>query len=203
MYASHCAQCHGAEGEGRRTGNATALNNQDFLATASDAFIRTAIAEGRVGMPAFGRAAGGGLSDRDVADLVAFLRTWQQVPPRTLPARAIRGSVANGARLYSENCASCHGLAGKGELGMGPALNHHGFLRAAGDAYLWEAIAKGRRDTPMFPSLKGLGGVRELTEQEIDDLVVFLRSWPDRPGSADLPLAPTRSPRAPVQDRRR
>ena len=29
----------------------------------------------------------------------------------------------------------------------------------------------------MFPSLRGLGGVRQLTEAEIDDLVAYLRRW--------------------------
>jgi len=57
------------------------------------------------------------------------------------------------------------------------ATNNQVFLRVASDGFIWEAIAKGRRDTPMFPSLKGLDGVRQLSPQKIDDLVAFIRSW--------------------------
>lgn len=60
---------------------------------------------------------------------------------------------------------------------MGPALNNQGFLKAASDGFLWETIARGRRDTPMFPSLRGFEGVRQLSEQEIDGLVAFIRNW--------------------------
>ncbi|MFQ5873831.1 MAG: c-type cytochrome, partial [Dehalococcoidia bacterium] len=72
---------------------------------------------------------------------------------------------------------SCHGRDGRGNLGMGPALNNQTFLRVVSDGFLWEAIAKGRRDTPMFPSLKGLDGVRQLSPEEVNDLVAFIRSW--------------------------
>ncbi len=59
---------------------------------------------------------------------------------------------------------------------MGPALNHPDFLATADDAFLLATIAYGPRDTPMFPSLHGLGGVRQFSETEIDDLVADLRS---------------------------
>jgi hypothetical protein len=48
-----------------------------------------------------------------------------------------------------------------------PALNNPDFLAAADDTFLWATIAYGRRETPMFPSLRGLGGVRQLSAQEI------------------------------------
>jgi len=160
-------------------GNATALNNQDFLATASDEFLRETIVRGRPGteMLAFGRDAGGVLGEQAIADLIAFLRTWQKEPSRVLRAGRIDGSPERGAALYAINCASCHGRDGRGDLGMGPALNNQAFLRLASDGFLWEAIARGRRDTPMFPSLKGLAGVRQLSAEEINDLVAFIRSW--------------------------
>ena len=39
-YAEYCALCHGDNGEGYTADAANALSNQDFLAIASDAFIR-------------------------------------------------------------------------------------------------------------------------------------------------------------------
>lgn len=131
-------------------------------------------------MPAFGKESNGPLTSQQITELIAFLRSWQKEPARKLPVRKIRGSAKTGAKLYRENCANCHGREGKGELGMGPALNNQDFLKAASDGFLWDTIARGRRDTPMFPSLKGFSGVRQLSRQEIDDLVAFIRSWEKR-----------------------
>lgn len=179
LYAAHCTRCHGEKGEGRRQGNATTLNNQDFLSTASDQFLQETIIYGRPGteMPAWGREAGGALGKEEIFALVALLRSWQKESTRKLRPGKIRGDSERGRALYALHCASCHGEGGMGNLGMGPALNNQAFLRVAGDGFLWEAIARGRRDTPMFPSLKGLEGVRQLPAEEIDDLVAFLRSW--------------------------
>ena len=60
---------------------------------------------------------------------------------------------------------------------MGPAVTNRDLLATADNAFLWTTIAYGRRDTPMFPSLRGLDGVRQLSEQEISDIVAYLRSW--------------------------
>jgi cytochrome c oxidase cbb3-type subunit III len=70
VYAEHCASCHGVEGEG---GTGTALGNPVFLATASDAFIRHTIREGRSGVPMPGFA--GTLPDSSIDAVVAFLRS--------------------------------------------------------------------------------------------------------------------------------
>jgi cytochrome c oxidase cbb3-type subunit 3 len=182
LYKAHCNRCHGENGEGRRQGNATSLNNQDFLAMVSDDFLRATISRGRTGteMPAFAKESGGPLTSQQITEVIRFLRGWQKEPRRQLPTREIRGSPETGAKLYRENCASCHGREGRGDLGMGPALNNQDFLKAASDTFLWETIARGLRDTPMFPSLKGLRGVRQLSEREIDDLVAFIRSWERR-----------------------
>ena len=131
-------------------------------------------------MAGWGQEAGGALGRQEVADLVALLRSWQKESTRKLRSDKIRGSPERGRALYALNCANCHGEDGIGNLGMGPGLNNQAFLRAASDGFLWEAIAKGRRETPMFPSLQGLGGVRQLSSEEINDLVAFIRSW-ERP----------------------
>ncbi len=59
---------------------------------------------------------------------------------------------------------------------MGPAVTNPDLLATASDAFLWAAIAYGRRDTPMFPSLRGREGVRQLSAQEVSDVVAYLRS---------------------------
>lgn len=70
LYAQHCASCHGAQGEG---GTGTALGNPAMLALTPDAFLRHAIVHGRDGTPMVAFA--GTLTDRQIDDTVAFLRS--------------------------------------------------------------------------------------------------------------------------------
>jgi mono/diheme cytochrome c family protein len=182
LSTRHCAECHGLEGQGRVRGNATALNNLDLLAWASDGFLEPTIARGRRGteMRGWARDAGGPLDPEDSRALVAFVRTWQGEASQPPTPRVGRGHAARGRELYEMACVNCHGWEGRGELGMGPTLNNPDFLAAADDVLLWATIAYGRRETPMFPSLRGLGGVRQFSVPQIDDLVAYLRSWQHR-----------------------
>lgn len=70
LYAQHCAVCHGAKGEGIR---APALANPMLLATASDAFLRYTISEGRdsTPMPSFKDS----LSKSEINAVTAYLRS--------------------------------------------------------------------------------------------------------------------------------
>ena len=71
----NCAGCHGVEGRG---GIAPEIGNPVFQQAASDAFIIQTIRRGRehTPMPAFQAPAAPVLSDQDLADLLAFLRTF-------------------------------------------------------------------------------------------------------------------------------
>lgn len=80
-WNERCASCHGAAGGGA---TAASVNNPWLLETASDGFLRYAIAQGRTGttMPAFT----GTLTDQEIDDLVALIRSWAvpvsaDVPP--------------------------------------------------------------------------------------------------------------------------
>lgn len=88
LYASHCASCHGANGEGGKGTGVTfsrsrdlpiiapALNNPGFLAAASDAAIKTALVNGRKGtpMPSFKEL---GLQEKDLDDIVSYVRSFE------------------------------------------------------------------------------------------------------------------------------
>lgn len=71
LYERWCAACHGKYGSG---GDATKLDNPVFQETATDAFIRYAIANGRRGtqMKAYKDI----LSTHNTDDVVAYLRTF-------------------------------------------------------------------------------------------------------------------------------
>lgn len=74
-----CSTCHGPEGNGYAAGGTgTAIGKAGFLNTVSDGFIRVTIKEGRSNtrMLAFSGAKGlANLSDREIDDIIAYLRT--------------------------------------------------------------------------------------------------------------------------------
>ena len=89
LFATHCAACHGASGEGGKgTGvtfsrprelpiTAPALHNPGFLASARDEMLKKVMLEGRPGTPmvSFLKA---GLSDSDINDIVSYVRSFEK-----------------------------------------------------------------------------------------------------------------------------
>ena len=78
-FESICATCHGPNGDGYAAGSTgTAIGKAGFLDKASDGFIRETIKNGRSNTRMIGYsgpAAMAALTDRDVDDIIAFLRT--------------------------------------------------------------------------------------------------------------------------------
>ncbi|MBI5462988.1 MAG: c-type cytochrome [Gammaproteobacteria bacterium] len=77
-------------------------------------------------------------------------------------------AAPDGARLYAQHCAVCHGDSGTGGVGVPLALP--GFQASVDDAYLHETIRRGRpgRVMPAFT---------RLSAAEIDAIVGHLRGW--------------------------
>ncbi len=189
LYTAHCAACHGDTGGG---GVGVPLSLSSFLNSIDDDFLRKTIRHGRPGrvMPAFSK-----LSDAQIDAIVVFIRAWSDKPAPKYSAAPVRGDAAHGKTLYSSYCASCHGVAGEGGRGTGvtfsrrrnlpiiaPALNNPGFLAAASDQMIRHTLQYGREGTPMRSFL-----VQGLSEQDIDDLVSYVRSFKSREPSQRKP----------------
>jgi cytochrome c oxidase cbb3-type subunit 3 len=183
-YARYCALCHGANAEGYAADNAPALGNPDFLRVASDDFLRTAIAEGHAGTPmsAWHRDRGGPLSDPQIAEIIAYLRSLSDAPQADHGSTAIHGDAAHGAALFAEHCASCHGQNGEGVTAV--SLSSEVFLRTASDGFVRDTIARGRRGTPMR------GWDAELSSSDIDALTTHVRSLAARTLPPPAPMGP-------------
>ena len=120
-------------------------------------------------MSPWGTSEGGPLSDDEVIRLVEFIRSWETLPRADIHDMVIEGDAQNGADLYSLHCASCHGANGEGTT-LALSLNNPVFLNTASDGFIWHAIEVGRSNTLM-------GSYSDiLTEQEIYDIVAFIRS---------------------------
>ncbi len=182
LYVQMCSGCHGESGEGA-TG--PQLNNPVFLEQANDRMLTEWIKNGKSGteMRAF-RKGGQGvaeLSDRQISDIVSFLRSLEHVKDSSINrvAKSPHGRPEKGAPLYEKNCSGCHGSFGEGS--SGPALSNPEFLRVASDGFLIATMALGRSGTEMRPVKSGPQSILELTSDEVNDVVAFIRSWEQDP----------------------
>ncbi|NOX58337.1 MAG: c-type cytochrome [Planctomycetes bacterium] len=183
VYAVNCVGCHGVRGEGA---SGPALSNPNFLRFASDGFLMATMAMGRSGteMRPVKRSPQSilGLSSDEVNDVVAYLRSWEHASPFDTPDGSeiphrfvIPWDINRGRELFNSNCAGCHGTEGKDS--WAPELNNEGFLAAATDGMLQATIVRGRRGTAMRSFGKGSHGVTDLSPQDIDDIVAYMRQW--------------------------
>lgn len=179
LYGRHCSSCHGIDGRG---GVGVPIAMPSFIDSVSDRYLTTTIRHGRPGriMPAFNA-----LSDAQVNAIVKHLRSWSDKPAPKDDNAIVKGDKAHGEQLFAKRCAQCHGDDGRGGKGTGvtfsrernlpiiaPALNNAGFLAAASDSMIRDTIALGREGTPMTSMLAA-----GLSKQDINDLVVFIRSF--------------------------
>lgn len=85
-----------------------------------------------------------------------------------------------GKTLYGKYCDFCHGKAGQGYAAdEAPQLANEQFLSLASDAFLANAIEKGRPGTTMSAwSVRGGG---PLQDADVKALVAYVRLWQKRP----------------------
>lgn len=195
LYRRTCAVCHGAEGQGYKADEAPAIGFQAFLSTASDDFLREAIANGRAGttMSAWARQRGGPLSPEDVEAVIAFLRSWETGPRPELDERPLTGDAGAGANTFARECARCHGMRGVG--GKYVHVGNPRLLKTASNGFLRHAIKHGRPGTEMR-------SFAEAGDSVIEDLVAALRQWENPPPSEPIqwaqPAPPLPIPLGPV-----
>jgi rhodanese-related sulfurtransferase/mono/diheme cytochrome c family protein len=163
--------------------HAPSLVTPTFLESASDDFLRRAIASGRPGtsMGAYGKVLGGPLDDVAIGRLVAFLR---HKGPRAVPLKAPgAGDPARGEGVYGRVCKVCHGDAQT--RGEAVHLANAQFLKQASNAFINHAIENGR------PGTKMLSFAATLTKGQIADVVAFVRTFEKSQVAVELLPGPT------------
>jgi cytochrome c oxidase cbb3-type subunit 3/ubiquinol-cytochrome c reductase cytochrome c subunit len=185
LYQRMCAVCHGPTGAGYKADQAPAITHPDFLASASDIFLRSAIQNGRAGttMSAWSVERGSPLVASDIDAVVRFLRGWDRRPHATLDERPVKGDASRGGEIYARECMRCHGPRGTG----GPYVNigNPQLLTTATNGFLRHAIRNGRPGTAMAGFSATLG------DAAIEDVLAQLRSWES---SATMPMQPPARP---------
>lgn len=182
LFEQSCRVCHQADAIGK-PGFAPSLTNREFLSISSDQFIEATIRDGRVGtgMPPFGY-----LGRAKVQAITAYLRSYAVLPDRSADVDGqpdAHGDERLGKQWFAYICSTCHGVKGDGYVagGTGTAIGKSGFLGKVSDGYIRTTIKEGRSNTRML-GFQGAGGLANLTNEEIDDIVVYLRSLPGSQG---------------------
>jgi mono/diheme cytochrome c family protein len=175
QFVENCEVCHQADAIGE-PGVAPSLINPELLSIASDTFLMATIRDGRedTGMPPFAH-----LGRKNVRAITAFLRSHAMLPNRAEEVDAqpdAHGDPRLGKQWYDNICSTCHGLDGDGYEagGTGTAIGLPGFLNKVSDGFIRETIRYGRSNTRML-AFQGPTGLANLSDEEIDDIIVYLR----------------------------
>jgi len=176
LYAQNCVFCHQADAIGK-PGFAPSLSNPEFLSIASDKFLLSTIRDGRLGtgMPPFSHLG----RDKGRA-IVAYLRSFSKLPNKAAEVDAqpdAHGDPRLGQQWFDYICSTCHGPNGDGYAagGTGTAIGKPGTLNKVSDGFLRTTIKQGRSNTRML-GFSGPAGLANLSDQEVDDIIVYLRT---------------------------
>jgi cytochrome c oxidase cbb3-type subunit III len=189
LYKNNCAGCHGRDGN---LGPAPPLADPLFLAIVPDAELLRVVTEGRSGtqMPAFAQSHGGTLTAAQVKVIVEGLkgkwgvsgRSAESAPPYLLEhtaAGTLAGNSKEGARVFADACAGCHGADGTGGEAAG-SIRDPAFLKTVSNQVLRRYVLTGRHDLgmPDYADPEGRPeGFKPLTPRQVTDLVALLVEW--------------------------
>jgi mono/diheme cytochrome c family protein len=198
LFAQNCAVCHGDHGQGR----VGATLAKDFPGIRVDLLLKDTISTGVKGsvMPAWAKANGGPLTDAEIDDLVAFVRSLGNIGPTVVPitlpptrpataptpvATFPPGDSTRGAQIFTTNCAVCHGANGEGRIGATLEKDWAGINVTA---LLDTTIARGVAGSKMPAWAQTNGG--PLTNQDIADAAAYVVTLKKTGQPAPTPAAP-------------
>jgi ubiquinol-cytochrome c reductase cytochrome c subunit len=175
LYVQGCISCHGKDARGvQRYGPARGVGGvrgagpslHGVGALAADFYLRT-------GYMPLGRADSqpkrgpSPYTDDQIDALVAFVASLGGPPvPSVHPER---GSISEGLRLYTENCAGCHQIAAAGGIVTGAVAPS---LQRASATEIAEAVRVGPYLMPRFPK-------SQLPDRELDSIARYVLSTRD------------------------
>ncbi len=179
LFRENCSGCHGADGRG---GASIPLANPVYLSVVDENAMRKIVANGVGGtsMPAFTQAAGGSLSDEQIAVITqGMFSRWGRkeiLNGADAPSYAAKtpGNAERGQIVFGTYCAACHGSQGQGGP-KGSAIGNDSFLALVSDQGLRTIVITGRPDLGA-PDWRGNVPGKAMSDQEITDVVAWLAS---------------------------
>ncbi|HEY7667789.1 MAG TPA: c-type cytochrome [Actinomycetota bacterium] len=174
LYEASCSTCHGLTGDG--TGNGPTLQGVspsavEFMLTTGRMPLASPNEQPRRQDPRF--------SPEEIDAIVAYVQTIAPGGVPIPPVDPAAGSLSEGAAVFLDNCAGCHGAGATGDsIGGGriaPSLDQPTAQEIA------EAVRIGPGTMPVF-------NPRSLSEQELNSLVRYLLWLREDGGDGGLQL---------------
>lgn len=92
-----------------------------------------------------------------------------------------QADITNGQEVYEQTCIACHGDNGEGAFEGMPALSGPNGRLAQADNVLLERMINGFQSEGSFMAMPPMGGNPDLTDQDMADTLIYLRTILDAP----------------------
>jgi high-affinity iron transporter len=172
IYERSCASCHGATGLGDGPAGATlhpkppAIGSAEIMNGVTPALTYRVVSVGIAGTPMVGYA--GLLTPEQRWNVVAYVTSL----------RSTHAQLMEGEGLYTQRCASCHGVAGAGDgtlarslTRLPPEIGTVAWQIEHSDEQLGQVVRDGIAGTSMPPA-------RELSDSQVKSVVAYVRTLP-------------------------
>lgn len=160
-YTTQCSSCHGAQGQGTRTGSPLVGVNATTVHFMLDTGRMPAAVPGQEQPHAAPR-----LSPAQIDALAQYVAAFAH-PPKTQLPQTTPGDPVRGAALFRANCTACHGATGGGGAIGGGTYPVAPSLAAASTFQVAEAIRAGPGEMPRF-------GPGVLSDAEVADIASYV-----------------------------
>lgn len=193
LFNRNCVACHGETGD---KVSGVRLKDRAFIGGRSDEQLARMIAQGNArGMPAWGQAAGGPLSDADIKKIIEYLRASATGTPTAAAPSLVAASpaqVARGKEIFNSTCTTCHGET-RDKIPQA-RLFDAAWLAEKGDATLMQSITNGKGAMPAWGKEKG----GPLAPEDVAAVLAYLKSAAGAKEGAAPAAKPEAAPAAPA-----
>ncbi len=169
LYEKYCLTCHQRN---IRNPIAPWPLAEEFRQNASLRLLYQILVDGRknTAMPGWSK-----MGEKNLTHLISFINPVG--PENTGRENLTDSNIKNGQALFHYLCKRCHGNYGEGNAG--PAILNRNFLNTVSKKFLRNIISQGKKHTPMFGWMKKDLGEGQLTANEINDIIGFMKSMAD------------------------
>lgn len=184
LFLEGCSSCHGLNGQGVASDNATGGNGGPSLIGVGEAAVDFQVSTGR--MPLAAPEAQAPRKDpiyttEEISALAAYVATLGPGPanPTEEELNLEGADLAAGGEIFRTNCTQCHNFAGSGG-----ALTNGQYapsLMNASPEQIWQAMVTGPQQMPVFSN-------ETITPEDKRDLIAYVESLKVEPNPGGLDL---------------